>query len=125
MEAAIEYTESNVKGGAESDEDYGASSATGYHGASSATGYCGAAVTTGYKGSAEAGNVTAVAVAWGVESAAKGCVGAHLVLADWKYNEAMDQWILSGAKLVQVDGETIKADTLYRYINGEVVEVTA
>lgn len=34
-----------------------------------------------------------------------------------------ESWKLNGAKLVIVDGETIKADTYYRCINGEIVEV--
>lgn len=48
------------------------------------------------------------------------------LLADWKcVNYAIneeDAWRLVGAKMVIVDGETIKADTYYRCINGEVVE---
>lgn len=31
-------------------------------------------------------------------------------------------WELAGAKMVQVDGEKIKADTYYRCVDGEVVE---
>ena len=76
-----------------------------------------------------------MAVAWGHEARASGCVGAHLILSDWEYigecysdGEPVnlwdkDSWKLRGAKLVIVDGETIKADTYYRCINGEVVEV--
>ena len=123
--------------------DYGASSATGYkgassatgdYGASSATGNCGASSATGYKGASSACNSTAVAVAWGYEAKAKGVKGAHLVLSDWrytgprywdgdpKYPHNQDYWELAGAKLVIVDGETIKEDTYYRCVEGEVVE---
>ena len=76
-----------------------------------------------------------MAVAWGYEARAKGCIGAHLVLSDWEYIGMRDwagdpinvwdknSWRLNGAKLVIVDGETIKADTYYRCISGEIVMV--
>ncbi len=114
----------------------GASSATGDYGASSATGNCGASSATGYKGASSVSDPTGVAVAWGHEAKAKGCVGAHLILSDWEYIGvryvdgnpkdvwSKDNWKLNGAKLVIVDGETVKADTYYRCINGEIVEVT-
>ena len=54
VKAAIDFTMSRVKKEARSDEDYGASSATGNYGASSATGYYGASSATGYKGASSA-----------------------------------------------------------------------
>lgn len=126
VQAAIDFTMSKVKKEAGSDEK---------HGASSATGSCGASSATGYKGASSACDSTAVAVAWGYEAKAKGVKGAHLVLSDWKYTgrrysdgdpvypHDKDCWELVGAKLVVVDGETIKEDTYYRCIDGEVVEV--
>ena len=116
--------------------NYGASSATGNYGASSATGNCGASSATGYKGASSVSDPTGVAVAWGHEARAKGCKGAHLILSDWRfigekywdgsykdmYNK--DNWELTGAKMVVVDGEKIKEDTYYRCIEGEIVEVT-
>ena len=113
----------------------GASSATGYRGASSATGNCGASSATGYRGASSVSDPTGVAVAWGHEARAKGCLGAHLILSDWryigeKYSDGnymypyrVESWELVGAKMVIVDGEKIKADTYYRCINGEIVEV--
>ena len=112
--------------------DYGASSATGYKGASSATGYkgassatgdCGASSATGYKGASSADNSTAVAVAWGYESKAKGCIGAHIVCAEWKYDNLNNDWFFVGAKMSIVDGVKIKADTYYTLRDGEFVEV--
>ena len=125
VQAAIDFTMSKVKKEADSDEEHGFASATGDYGASSAT---------GYKGASSACNSTAVAVAWGYEAKAKGVKGAHLVLSDWrytgprywdgdpKYPHNQDYWELAGAKLVIVDGETIKEDTYYRCVEGEVVE---
>ena len=112
----------------------GASSATGYCGASSATGNCGASSATGYRGASSVSDPTGVAVAWGHEAKAKGCLGAHLILSDWRYIGEkwsdgdyktpydVESWELAGAKMVQVDGEKIKADTYYRCVDGEVVE---
>ena len=54
VKAAIDFTMSRVKKEAGSDEDCGASSATGYKGASSATGYCGASSATGDYGASSA-----------------------------------------------------------------------
>ena len=54
VKAAIDFTMSRVKKEAGSDEDCGASSATGYKGASSATGDYGASSATGYKGASSA-----------------------------------------------------------------------
>ena len=101
----------------------GASSATGYYGASSATGDYGASSATGYYGSSYAGNETAIAIAWGFHGKAKGVLGAHIVLADWEGDEDdSDTWELKGARLFIVDGETVKADTWYTLMNGELVE---
>ena len=145
VKAAIEFTMSKVNKEKESYEDHGfvsatgncgASSATGDYGASSATGNCGASSATGYKGASSVSDPTGVAVAWGHEARAKGCKGAHLILSDWRfigekywdgsykdmYNK--DNWELTGAKMVVVDGEKIKEDTYYRCIEGEIVEVT-
>ena len=123
------------RGASSATGDYGASSATGDYGASSATGDCGASSATGYRGASSVSDPTGVAVAWGHEARAKGCLGAHLILSDWryigekysdgdyKYPYRVESWELAGAKLVIVDGEKIKADTYYRCINGEIVEV--
>lgn len=117
VKAAIDFTMSRVNKEAGSNERHGYASATGYRGASSVS------------------DPTGVAVAWGHEARAKGCLGAHLILSDWryigeKYSDGnymypyrVESWELVGAKMVIVDGEKIKADTYYRCINGEIVEV--
>ena len=131
------------RGASSATGDYGASSATGYrgassatgdYGASSATGNCGASSATGYRGASSVSDPTGVAVAWGHEAKAKGCLGAYLILSDWRYIGEkwsdgdyktpydVESWELAGAKMVQVDGEKIKADTYYRCVDGEVVE---
>ena len=134
VKAAIEFTMSKVNKEAKSDERHGFASATGNYGASSATGNCGASSATGYRGASSVSDPTGVAVAWGHEAKAKGCLGAHLILSDWRYIGEkwfdgdyktpydVESWELAGAKMVQVDGEKIKADTYYRCVDGEVVE---
>ena len=114
--------------------DYGASSATGDYGASSATGNCGASSATGYRGASSVSNPTGVAVAWGHEAKAKGCLGAHLILSDWRYigekrpdgeyknPYKVENWEFAGAKMIQVDGENIKEDTFYTLKDGKFVE---
>lgn len=125
VKAAIEFIMSKVNKEKESYED---------HGFASATGNCGASSATGYRGASSVSDPTGVAVAWGHEAKAKGCVGAHLILSDWRYIGEKwfdgdyktpydtESWELAGAKMVQVDGEKIKADTYYRCVDGEVVE---
>ena len=144
VKAAIEYTVKRTKKEVNANEDCGASSATGYkgassatgdYGASSATGYCGASSATGYKGASSAMDPTAVAVAWGPYSKAKGVIGSHLVFADWEYNGNADDddcdkansgivsWTFKGAKMICVDGETVKENVWYTFKDGKIEEV--
>ena len=141
VQAAIDFTKSKTVTMQDATGDYGASSATGYKGASSATGAygassatgdcgassatgaCGASSATGACGASSADNSTAVAVAWGYESKAKGCIGAHIVCAEWKYDNLNNDWVFVGAKMSIVDGVKIKADTYYTLRDGEFVEV--
>ena len=143
VKAAIEFTMSKVNKEGKSDERHGFASATGYrgassatgdYGASSATGNCGASSATGYRGASSVSNPTGVAVAWGHEAKAKGCLGAHLILSDWRYigekrpdgeyknHYKVENWEFAGAKMIQVDGENIKEDTFYTLKDGKFVE---
>ena len=101
----------------------------GYYGAATA-GNCGA-VTAGDCGAATAGDCGAatsrglsavgkngLAVVRGNGVKVKGGLGAILVIAE-EYSNCYDikEW-----KAVVVDGETVKADTWYRLVDGELVE---
>ena len=141
VKAAIDYTMKRIKREAKADEnhaacsatgdksacsatgDNSACSATGYKSACSATGYNSACSATGYKSACSADNPTAIAVAWGFYSRAKGVIGAHIVLADWRMDENYN-WHLHGAQMVRIDGKQYKADTWYRMENGKIVEVS-
>ena len=104
----------------------GASSATGNNGASSATGIYGASNATGNNGASSVAHPNGIAVSWGYKGKAKGVTGSHLVLAEWEKNNrglnVTEFWILKCAKMVQVDGESIKENTWYTMENGEIVE---
>lgn len=102
VKAAIDYTFARIKPEAKADEKRGAASATGESGAASA------------------GHATAVAVAWGICGKARGVLGAHLVLADWRDKD--DHWEMYGAKMVRIDGKKYKPDTWYTLENSKVVE---
>ena len=106
-----EWITRQIKPEANSDEKHGASSATGDYGAS---------VVTGYKSVSYAGNETAIAVAWGIESSAKGIKGATLVLSEWVVDD--NKYVLKDTRLVRVDGEIIKEDVAYTLKDGKVVE---
>ena len=99
VKAAIDFTMSRVKKEAESDEDYGASSATGYkgassatgdYGASSATGNCGASSATGYKGASSATGYKGASSATGDygASSATGYKGASSATGDYGASSA-------------------------------------
>ena len=90
VKAAIDFTMSRVKKEVESDEHYGASSATGDYGASSATGYKGASSATGYKGASSAtGN-------YGASSATGDC-GASSATGDCGASSATGNYGASSA----------------------------
>jgi hypothetical protein len=56
-------------------------------------------------------------VAWGSNSLAKGALGNWIVVSEHASGGIVD------AKLAQVDGEIIKADTWYTLRHGKIVEV--
>ena len=90
VKAAIEYTRERIQDDKESDEDYGASSATGDKGASSATGDKGASSATGYKGASSAtGNCGA--------SSATGNCGASSATGDKGASSATGNYGASSA----------------------------
>ena len=128
VKASINYIRERIKEEKGSDDDYGASSATGNCGSSSATGDYGASSATGYKGASSAKDPESIAIAWGYKGRVSGVKGSFLVLADWEGDESEywkpDTWKLKGAKMVRVDGEHIKENTWYTMRNGKIVEVT-
>ena len=86
--------------------DYGAATA----------GYRGAATSRGSSASGRDG----LSVARGNNVRVKGGIGAVIVIAE----EDTNSYDIKDWKAVVVDGETVKADTWYKLVNGELVEVT-
>ena len=116
--------------GAATAGEYGAATA-GYRGAATA-GNCGAA-TAGYRGAATAGyrgaatsrgssavGKNGIACARGNECKVKGGIGALLIIAE----ESGSDYGIKDWKAVVVDGKTVKADTWYKLVDGELEEVT-
>ena len=60
----------------------------------------------------------------GKESKAKAKVGSWITLTEWEWNDEKNRYVPVCVKTEYVDGENIKADTLYQLKNGEFVEVT-
>ena len=107
---------SGERGNAAASGERGNAAASGWRGNAAASGERGTAVATGEQGSSAANGEQCLAVAWGKDSRAKGNVGAWLVVTE--YNNGA----IRGAKLMKVDGVTVREDTWYTLRNGEMVE---
>ena len=94
----------------------GNAAASGWRGNAAASGERGTAVATGEQGRSSANGEQCLAVAWGKDSRAKGKLGTWLVVTEY------DSGMILNAKLVQVDGLTVKEETWYTLKNGEMVE---
>ena len=99
VKAAIEYTVKRVNKEAESDENHGASSATGDYGASSATGYKGASSATGDYGASSATGNKGASSATGNKgaSSATGNCGASSATGDYGASSATGDYGASSA----------------------------
>ena len=115
-ENATENHASGESGNAAASGWRGNAAASGWRGNAAASGERGTAVATGEQGSSAANGEQCLAVAWGKDSRAKGNVGAWLVVTE--YNNGA----IRGAKLMKVDGVTVREDTWYTLRNGEMVE---
>ena len=110
---------SGVSGNAAASGVSGNAAASGWNGNAAASGRRGTASVTGPDGKASALGEQCLAVAWGQDSLARGAVGNWIVVS-----ERDDDGNIIDAKIVKVDGDTIKADTWYKLANGEIVEAS-
>ena len=94
---------------------------TGNQSAATNTGYQSAATNTGNQSAATVTGKESVAMAVGCDSKAKGALGCYLVLSEWKRIDG--EYHIVDVQSAKVDGETIKADTFYKLIDGKFVEV--
>ena len=96
------------------------SAATSGYGSSAATsGNGSSAATSGEESSAATSNPNGIALACGKNSKAKGVIGSYIILTEWDE----DSTTLLTARMERVDGDKVKADTWYKLVNGEFVEV--
>jgi len=110
---------------------WSAATNTGYQSAATNTGYYSAATNTGdYSAATNTGNWSAakvsgkesIAIVTGKDSKASGAFGCWLVLTErGEWNG--DTCPIKAVKAFKVDGEKIKADTFYKLVDGEAVEV--
>ena len=56
-------------------------------------------------------------------SIAKGKIGSWITLSEWKYSDIEQAYIPVCVKTEKIDGVRIKANTFYKLVNGEFVEV--
>ena len=109
---------SGVKGNAAASGERGNAAASGLRGNAAASGERGTASVTGTYGKASALGEQCLAVAWGQDSRARGTVGNWIVVS-----ERDDDGNIIDAKIVRVDGESVKENTWYALQNGEISEV--
>ena len=104
-------------GNAAASGERGNAAASGERGNAAASGDSGTAVVTGFAGRATALGEQCLAVAWGEDSLARGTVGNWIVVS-----ERDDDGNIIDVKIAKVDGDTVKADTWYKLVNGEIME---
>ena len=109
---------SGWRGNAAASGESGNAAASGESGNAAASGERGTAAVTGLDGKASAIGKQCIAVAWGQDSLARGSVGNWLVVS-----ERDDDGNIIDAKIVRVDGESVKENTWYTLQNGEISEV--
>ena len=108
---------SGWRGNAAASGERGNAAASGDRGNAAASGERGTAVVTGFAGRATALGEQCLAVAWGEDSLARGTVGNWIVVS-----ERDDDGNIIDVKIAKVDGDTVKADTWYKLVNGEIME---
>lgn len=116
-ESATEENASGNLGNAAASGERGNAAASGWSGNAAASGWSGTAVVTGFAGRATALGEQCLAVAWGEDSLARGTVGNWIVVS-----ERDDDGNIIDVKIAKVDGDTVKADTWYKLVNGEIME---
>ena len=124
IKAGVEYTKDQVDwehAKVSNTGDRSAATNTGKRSAATNTGDQSAATNTGDQSAATVTGKESVAMAVGYDSKAKGALGCYLVLSEWKHIDG--EYHIVDVQSVKVDGETIKADTFYKLIDGKFVEV--
>ena len=133
VQASVEYIKNNIVetkkesatgnySAATNTGDCSAATNTGNRSVATNTGDCSAATNTGDCSAASVEGKDSIALAFGVESKAKGTLGCYIVLAEWGEDDDGDRQ-LKTVKCHKVDGKTVKPDTWYTLKNGKFMEV--
>ena len=102
--------------------DYSAATNTGNCSAATNTGDCSAATNTGDCSAASVEGKESIAIVTGKDCKAKGTLGCWIVLTE-RGDCNGEIYPIKEVKAFKVDGETVKADTWYKLVNGELIEV--
>ena len=124
VKSKIENTESNTgyKSASTNTGDYSASTNTGNYSASTNTGDCSASTNTGDCSASEVSGIGSVALVTGRESKARASIGSAIVIVERGEWDGKTYPML-GIKAAIVDGKKIKANTWYKLVDGDFVEV--
>ena len=87
------------------------------------SGYSSVASNSGYSSVASNSGAESCAISLGIDSTAKAAIGCWLTLSEWEYRNSDSLWHRIDVQTRKVDGNAIKADTLYKLVSGEFVEV--
>ena len=102
--------------------DRSAATNTGNYSVATNTGDRSAATNTGDRSAAKVSGKESIAIVTGKDSKAAGSIGDWIVLTErGEWNG--DTYPIKEVKAFKVDGEKIKADTFYKLVDGEAVEV--
>ena len=102
--------------------DCSAATNTGDCSAATNTGDCSAATNTGNCSAASVEGKESIAIVTGKDCKAKGTLGCWIVLTE-RGDCNGEIYPIKEVKAFKVDGETVKADTWYKLVNGELIEV--
>lgn len=89
----------------------------------SSSGYNAKIGSSGYNAKIDNTGEDSVIMCAGNNSSAKAKIGSWITLAEWKWSDEKKRDVPACVKTEYVDGENIKADTLYQLISGKFVEV--
>ena len=84
------------------------------------TGDYSAASNTGNRSAASNTGKNGIAIAWGMDSKARGALGTYIVCSEWKIKGC--ERVLKSAKMHKVDGKVIKPNVWYTLKDGKFVE---
>lgn len=124
VQASVEYIKNNIvetkKENATGNQS--AATNTGDWSAATNTGNQSAATNIGDWSAASVEGKDSIALAFGIESKAKGALGCYIVLAEWGEDDEGNRQ-LKTVECHKVDGKTVKPDTWYTLKNGKFMEV--